>query len=67
MTWVADVEQFCESLLDGLNILWLDVCESELTRSPMSKDGRLESLKAFVEGLRAELHSHFTSRVGGAS
>ena len=39
---------------DGLHKWWLDVRESEATRSPMSKDGTLESLKG-VEGLKAEL------------
>ena len=43
-------------LLDGLHKWWLDVRETEATKSPVSKDGTLESLKACVEGLKAELH-----------
>ena len=54
-------------LFDGLHKWWPDVRESEATKSPVSKDGTLESLKACVEGLKAELHpSFFNFRVGGA-
>ena len=54
MAWATDDEQQSAQRFDGLHKWWLDVRESEATKSPVSKDGTLESLNACVEGLQAE-------------